>query len=168
MRSTLFSPVVLARKTSYTIHDLRVLHKTRTHSRYALIFGGKIIACPAVDWQATGGEKLFTNYDAFSFPCLFCFIFFFAQIQWACREVKGKGVLFTSCKFACIEGKCQMVTLKVNETEYSMKKLRRSRIIIHAGLQRWNNFSYHLKAKFNDCLIIHSKYFQVLNTLTSL
>ena len=31
-------------------------------------FGGKIFACPAVDWQATGREKLFTNYKAFSFP----------------------------------------------------------------------------------------------------
>ena len=49
------------------INDLRVLHKTRTHSTHALIFGGKIIACPAVDWQATGGGKLFTNYNAFRF-----------------------------------------------------------------------------------------------------
>ena len=49
--------------------------KTRTHSTHALIFGGQIIACPAVDWQATGEEKLFTKYNAFSFPCPFCFIF---------------------------------------------------------------------------------------------
>ena len=46
-----------------------------------LIFGGKIIACPGVDWQATGGEKMFTNYNAFSCPCLFCFIVSFAQIE---------------------------------------------------------------------------------------
>ena len=26
---------------------------------------------------------------------------------------QGKGVSFANCKFACIEGKCQMVTLKV-------------------------------------------------------
>ena len=31
------------------------------HSTHALIFGGKIIVFPVVDWQATGGEKLFTN-----------------------------------------------------------------------------------------------------------
>ena len=31
------------------------------HSTHALIFGGKIIAFPVVDWQATGGEKLFTT-----------------------------------------------------------------------------------------------------------
>ena len=46
------------------------------HSTHALIFGGKIIACPAVDWQVTGGEKLFTNYNEFSFPCPVCFICF--------------------------------------------------------------------------------------------
>ena len=40
----------------------------RTHRTHALIFGGKIFACPAVDWQATGREKLLTNYNAFSFP----------------------------------------------------------------------------------------------------
>ena len=38
------------RKTSY---DLRVLNKTRTHSTHVLIFGEKIFACPAADWQAT-------------------------------------------------------------------------------------------------------------------
>ena len=53
---------------------LRYLHKTWTQSTQALIFGGKIIAC-RVDWQATGGKKLFTNYNAFSFPCPFCFNF---------------------------------------------------------------------------------------------
>ena len=37
---------------------------------------GKIMSCPAADWQATGGEKLFTNiYNPFSISCLFCFIF---------------------------------------------------------------------------------------------
>ena len=40
-----------------------------------LIFGKKIIACPAADWQATGGKKLFSTYNALSFRCLFCFIF---------------------------------------------------------------------------------------------
>ena len=59
------------------------------HSTHALIFGGKIIACPAVDWQATGGEKLFTNYNAFSFPCLFCFIFF-SSLKYNEHAVKGK------------------------------------------------------------------------------
>ena len=29
-------------------------YKTRTHSTHALISGGKIVACPAADWQATG------------------------------------------------------------------------------------------------------------------
>ena len=38
-----------------------MIYKTRTHSTHALIFGGKIIACPEADWQATGGEKLFTS-----------------------------------------------------------------------------------------------------------
>ena len=63
--------------------------KTRTHSTHALIFGGKIIACPAVDWQATGEEKLFTNYNAFSCPCLFCFIFF-SSLKYNEHAVKGK------------------------------------------------------------------------------
>ena len=49
-----------------------VLHNTRTHSTHAFIFGGKIIACPAerpaVDWQATGGEKFrFLVYSALFF-----------------------------------------------------------------------------------------------------
>ena len=35
---------------------------------HALFFGGKIFICPATDSQATGREKLFTNYNAFSFP----------------------------------------------------------------------------------------------------
>ena len=71
-----------------TFASLRVFHKTRTHSTHALIFGGKIIACPAVDWQATGEEKLFTNYTAFSFPCLFCFIF--SSLKYNEHVVKGK------------------------------------------------------------------------------
>ena len=66
---------------------LRYLHKTRTQRMHALIFGGKIIACP-VDWQATGGEKLFINYNAFSFPCLFCFIF--SSLKYNEHAVKGK------------------------------------------------------------------------------
>ena len=49
------------------VNELRVLPKTQTHSTYALIFGGKNFACPTADWQATGWEKLFTNYYAFSF-----------------------------------------------------------------------------------------------------
>ena len=57
------------------------------YSTHALIFGGKIIACP-VDWQATGGEKLFINYNAFSFPCLFCFIF--SSLKYNEHAVKGK------------------------------------------------------------------------------
>ena len=32
----------------------------------ALTFDGKIFAYPAADWHATGREKLFTNYNAFS------------------------------------------------------------------------------------------------------
>ena len=43
---------------------------------HALIFGGKIIAYPAVDWQATGGEKLFANYNVFSFPSPILLYFF--------------------------------------------------------------------------------------------
>ena len=42
----------------------------RTHSTHALIFGGKFFVCPEVDWQATGREKLFTNYNAFLFFCV--------------------------------------------------------------------------------------------------
>ena len=42
-----------------------------------------------MDWQATGGEKLFTNYNAFSFPCLFCFIFF-SSLKYNEHAVKGK------------------------------------------------------------------------------
>ena len=53
-----------------------------------LIFGGKIIACPAVNWQATAGEKLFTNYNAFSSPCLFCFSF--SSLKYNEHAVKGK------------------------------------------------------------------------------
>ena len=58
----------------------RSLHSTR-----ALIFGGKIIAFPVVDWQATGGEKLFTNYKAFLFPSLF-----FSSLKYNEHAVKGK------------------------------------------------------------------------------
>ena len=49
--------------------------KTRTHSTHALIFGGKIIACPPADWQATGGEKLFTNTTRFRFLVYFALFF---------------------------------------------------------------------------------------------
>ena len=49
--------------------------KTRTHSTHALIFGGKIIACPVADWKATGGEKLFTNTTRFRFRVYFALIF---------------------------------------------------------------------------------------------
>ena len=50
-------------------------YKTRTHSTHALISGGKIIACPAADWQATGGEKLFTNTTRFRFLVYFALFF---------------------------------------------------------------------------------------------
>ena len=49
--------------------------KTRTHSTHALIFGGKIIACPAADWQATGGEKL-----CFRFRVYFALFFFVRSV----------------------------------------------------------------------------------------
>ena len=55
------------------------------HSTHALIFGGKIIAFPVVDWQATGGEKLFTNYNEFSCPSLF-----FSSLKYNEHAVKGK------------------------------------------------------------------------------
>ena len=61
-------------------NDLRVLHKTRTHSTHALIFGGKIIACPASDWQTTGGEKSFTNTTRFHF--LVYFALFFSSLNY--------------------------------------------------------------------------------------
>ena len=57
----------ILRREKRCLNDPRVLHKKRTHSTHALIFGGKIIACPTVDGQATGGVKLFTNYNALSF-----------------------------------------------------------------------------------------------------
>ena len=50
-------------------------YKTRTHSTHALISGGKIVACPAADWQATGGEKLFTNTTRFRFLVYFALFF---------------------------------------------------------------------------------------------
>ena len=50
-------------------------YKTRTHSTHALISGGKIIACPAADWQATGGEKLFTNTTRFVFLSILLYFF---------------------------------------------------------------------------------------------
>ena len=71
-----------------SINDLRVLHKKRTHSTHALIFGGKIIACPPVDWQATGGEKLFTNTTHFRF--LVYFAVFFSSLNYDELAVKGK------------------------------------------------------------------------------
>ena len=55
------------------------------HSTHALIFGGKIIAFPVVDWQATGGEKLFTNYNEFSCPSLF-----FSSLKYNEHAVKGE------------------------------------------------------------------------------
>ena len=71
-----------------TFASLRVLLKTRTHSTHALIFGGKIIACPAADWQATGGEKLFTNTTRFR--CLVYFALFFSSPNYKELAVKGK------------------------------------------------------------------------------
>ena len=41
-----------------------------------------------MDWQATlrgGGGELFTNYNAFSFPCLF-----FSSLKYNDHSVKGK------------------------------------------------------------------------------
>ena len=67
---------------------LRVLHKTRTHSTHTLTFGGKIIACPAADWQATGGEKLFTNTTRFR--VLVYFALFFSSLNYNELTVKGK------------------------------------------------------------------------------
>ena len=57
-------------------------------STHALIFGGKIIACPAADWQATGGEKLFTNTTRFRF--LVYFALFFFSLNYNELAVKGK------------------------------------------------------------------------------
>ena len=65
-------------------------YKTRTHSTHALIFGGKIIACPAADWQATGGEKLFTNTTRFRCLCLVYFALFFSSPNYNELAVKGK------------------------------------------------------------------------------
>ena len=70
------------------INDLRVdLHKTQTHSTRALIFDGKIVASPTVDWQATGREKSFTNittrFRFLGLPSilrLLSFICFFAHV----------------------------------------------------------------------------------------
>ena len=45
------------------------------HSTHELIFGGKIIACPAADWQATGGEKLFTVQRVFVFLSILLYFF---------------------------------------------------------------------------------------------
>ena len=67
-------------------NDLRVLDKTRTHSTHAFVFGGKIIACP-MDWQATGGKKLLTNYNAFSCPV---YSAFFSSLKYNEHAVKGK------------------------------------------------------------------------------
>ena len=41
-----------------------------------------------VDWQATGGEKLFTNYNAFSF--LAYSALFFSSLKYNEHGVKGK------------------------------------------------------------------------------
>ena len=67
---------------------LRVLHKTRTHRTNTLTFGGKIIACPAADGQATGGEKLFTNTTRFR--VLVYFALFFSSLNYNELTVKGK------------------------------------------------------------------------------
>ena len=81
---------------------LCALHKMRTHSTHTLTFGGKIIACPAADWQATGGEELFIN--AFSFSCLFCFIF--SSLNYNELTVKGKKKHLTSSTNA-LTGWCE-------------------------------------------------------------
>ena len=60
----------------------------RTHSTHALIFGGKIIACPATDWKATGGEKLFTNTTRFRFHVYFALCF--SSLSYNELAVKGK------------------------------------------------------------------------------
>ena len=41
--------------------------------------------------------------------------------------------------------------------QITLHEKKRSELSVRQAKQRWNNFSYHLKAKFNDCLIIHSK-----------
>ena len=72
------------RKTSYKWPIWR--ERPRTHGTHALIFGGKIIACHTADWQATDGEKLFTNTTRFRCLVYFALFFnFFAQLQWARR-----------------------------------------------------------------------------------
>ena len=58
------------------------------HSTHELIFGGKIIACPVADWQATGREKLFTNTTGFRF--LVYFALFFSSLNYNELAVKGK------------------------------------------------------------------------------
>ena len=67
---------------------LRVLHKTRTHSTHTLTFGGKIIACPAADWQATVGEKLFTKTTRFVF--LSILLYFFLRSVTTSSPLKAK------------------------------------------------------------------------------
>ena len=47
---TRFSKDELTRE-KLRINDLLVLFKTRTDRTHALVFGGKIFACPAADWQ---------------------------------------------------------------------------------------------------------------------
>ena len=56
--------------------------------RITLTFGGKIIACSAADWQATGGEKLFTNTTRFR--VLVYFALFFSSLNYNELTVKGK------------------------------------------------------------------------------
>ena len=58
------------------------------YSMHVLIFGGKIIACPAADGQVTGGEKLFTNTKRFRF--LVYFALFFSSLNYNELAVKGK------------------------------------------------------------------------------
>ena len=62
--------------------------KTRTHSTHALSFGGKIVACPAVDWQATGGEKLFTNTTRFRLLVYSALVF--SSLKYNQHTVKSK------------------------------------------------------------------------------
>ena len=91
-------------------------YKTRTHSTHALIFGGKIIACPAADWQATGGEKLFTNTTCFRFLVYFPF-FFLSSITmssplkakrntWSIAEEKDFLLLCKEKAIADLLGEC--------------------------------------------------------------
>ena len=65
-----------------------VLHKTQTHSTHALIFGGKMIACPAVDWQATGGENCLQITTRFRFLVYSALVF--SSLKYNEHAVQGK------------------------------------------------------------------------------